>query len=98
MFAPTDDAFAIVPESTLAAVAGDAAKLKKVLLYHVVPGALKTSDIKDGDLVTLEGSSLKITHEGGKLLINGNAIAATDVEASNGLLNIMGSVLLPPDL
>ena len=98
VFAPTDDAFAAVPAKTLAGVAADAAKLKKVLLYHVVPGALKTSDIKDGDLMTVEGSVLKITHDGDKLLINGNPIAAADVEASNGVVNIMGNVLLPPDL
>ena len=98
VFAPTDDAFAAVPAKTLAGVAADAAKLKKVLLYHVVPGALKTSDIKDGDLMTVEGSVLKITHNGDKLLINGNPIAAADVEGSNGVVNIMGNVLLPPDL
>lgn len=98
VFAPTDDAFAAVPAKTLAGVAGDAAKLKKVLLYHVVPGALKTSAIKDGDLMTVEGSPLKVTHDGDRLLINGNPIGAADVEASNGVVNIMGNVLLPPDL
>ena len=98
VFAPTDEAFAAVPAKTLAGVAADTAKLKKVLLYHVVPGALKTSDIKDGDLMTVEGSALKVTHDGDKLLINGNPIAAADVEASNGVVNIMGNVLLPPDL
>ena len=98
VFAPTDEAFAAVPAATLALVAGDPEKLKKVLLYHVVPGALKTSEIKDGDLMTVEGSPLKVTHDGDKLLINANPIAGADIEASNGAVNVMGSVLLPPDL
>ncbi len=98
VFAPTDDAFAAVPPTTLNAVAADKAKLTKVLLYHVVPGSLKVEDLKEGDLKTAEGGALKITKLGDTFLVNGNPIAAGDVVASNGIIHVMGSVLLPPDL
>jgi len=96
VFAPTDDAFAKVPLATLHGVQDDPDTLKTVLTYHVVAGKLKAADLKDGELKTVAGPPLTISHQGSDVLINGNKIAAADIEASNGIVHVMGDVLLPP--
>jgi uncharacterized surface protein with fasciclin (FAS1) repeats len=77
-------------------VQDDPKLLTTVLTYHVVPGALRLADLKPGKLTTVAGLDLEVTREGDKVLINGNEIAAGDVEASNGIVHVMGDVLLPP--
>ena len=96
VFAPTDDAFAKLPLDALHSVQDDPKLLTTVLTYHVVPGALKLADLEPGKLTTVAGLDLEVTREGDKVLINGNEIAAGDVEASNGIVHVMGDVLLPP--
>ena len=96
VFAPTDAAFAKLPVDALHSVQDDPKLLTTVLTYHVVPGALKLADLKPGKLTTVAGLDLEVTREGDKVLINGNEIAAGDVEASNGIVHVMGDVLLPP--
>ena len=98
VFAPTDGAFGAVPAATLQMVAADKDKLTKVLLYHVVPGRLTVADLQVGDLMTAEGTPLKITKVGDTVLVNDKPIAASDIATSNGVIQVMGSVLLPPDL
>ena len=96
VFAPTDAAFAKLPLDALHSVQDDPKLLTTVLTYHVVPGALKLADLEPGKLTTVSGLDLEVTREGDKVLINGNEIAAGDVEASNGIVHVMGDVLLPP--
>ncbi len=96
VFAPTDAAFAKLPVDTLHAVQDDPKLLTTVLTYHVVPGALKLADLKPGKLTTVSGLDLEVTRDGDKVFINGNEIAAGDVAASNGIVHVMGDVLLPP--
>jgi uncharacterized surface protein with fasciclin (FAS1) repeats len=96
VFAPTDAAFAKLPLDALHSVQDDPKLLTTVLTYHVVPGALKLADLEPGKLTTVAGLDLEVTREGDKVLINGNEIAAGDVEASNGIVHVMGDVLLPP--
>ena len=96
VFAPTDDAFAKLPLDALHSVQDDPKLLTTVLTYHVVPGALRLADLEPGKLTTVAGLDLEVTREGDKVLINGNEIAAGDVEASNGIVHVMGDVLLPP--
>lgn len=96
VFAPTDAAFDALPEGTVTAVRSDPDLLATVLTYHVVPGALKLSDLKDGPLATLSGIDLEVSHDGDKVLINGVEIAAGDVEATNGIVHVMSGVLVPP--
>ena len=96
VFAPTDAAFAKLPLDALHAVQDDPKLLTTVLTYHVVPGALKLADLEPGKLTTVAGLDLEVTREGDKVFINGNEIAAGDVEASNGIVHVMGDVLLPP--
>ena len=96
VFAPTDAAFAKLPVDALHSVQDDPKLLTTVLTYHVVPGALKLADLKPGKLTTVSGLDLDVTREGDKVFINGKEIAAGDVEASNGIVHVMGDVLLPP--
>lgn len=99
MLAPTDKAFAKVPKSTLAALAKDKAKLRKVLLYHVIPGAVPSSEVvKLKKAKTAEGASVKIRVRDGKVFINGARVVTPDVEASNGVIHVINRVLLPPGL
>jgi uncharacterized surface protein with fasciclin (FAS1) repeats len=96
VFAPTNDAFAKLPVDTLHAVQNDPKLLTTVLTYHVVPGALKLADLKPGKLTTVSGLDLTVTRDGDKVLINGVEIVGGDVVASNGIIHVVGDVLLPP--
>ena len=96
VFAPTNAAFAALPPEALHAVQDDPETLATVLTYHVVAGALTAADLKDGPLETVSGLDLTVTHSGGDVLINGVPIAAADLIASNGVIHVMGDVLLPP--
>lgn len=96
VFAPTDEAFAAVPDETMAAVAGDKDLLTTVLTYHVVPGEIALADLQPGPLETLAGVDLEVTREGDTVFINGIEVAAGDVEATNGVIHVMTGVLVPP--
>jgi uncharacterized surface protein with fasciclin (FAS1) repeats len=98
VFAPTDAAFAKVPAETLNALAADKEKLRKVLLYHVVPGRLTAADMQTGETKTAEGASLKVNISGGSVSVDSSKVVAPDVMATNGVIHIIDSVLLPPDL
>ena len=98
VFAPTNAAFAKVPKSTLNALAKDKAKLKAVLLYHVVKGKVPASKVvKLKSARTLNGASVKIAVKSGKVYLNGSTrVTRTDVKASNGVIHVINKVLLPP--
>ncbi|MGD9703364.1 MAG: fasciclin domain-containing protein [Acidimicrobiia bacterium] len=96
VFAPTNEAFAALPDGTLASVRADKDLLTTVLTYHVVPGKLPLADLQPGTLETLAGIDLTVTREGDTVLINGIEIAAGDVEATNGVVHVMSGVLVPP--
>lgn len=98
VFAPTDAAFAAVPADTLNALLADKAKLQKVLLYHVLPGNLMAADLKVGNTESAEGSTVAITKDVDKVSVNGVAVIAPDIVASNGVIQVIDQVLLPPDL
>jgi uncharacterized surface protein with fasciclin (FAS1) repeats len=96
VFAPTDAAFAKVPQATLDALAADPALLKSVLLYHVVPGTVTAADvIKLNSAKTLEGRKVKISVNGGSVYINQAKVTTPDVMATNGVIHIIDSVLIP---
>jgi uncharacterized surface protein with fasciclin (FAS1) repeats len=97
VFAPTDAAFAKVPKATLAALAKNPAKLKKVLLYHVVPGKVTAAKVvKLSSAKTAEGAAVKISVKGGSVYVNGAKVTKADVMASNGVIHVIDKVLLPP--
>ena len=96
VFAPTDAAFAKVPPATLQALAADPAKLRQVLLYHVVSGAVPAADVvKLTGAKTLNGASVTIKVADGAVRVDGATVTATDVMASNGIIHVIDSVLIP---
>ncbi|HEX8977373.1 MAG TPA: fasciclin domain-containing protein [Solirubrobacteraceae bacterium] len=96
VFAPTDAAFAKVPKATLAALAKDKAKLKAVLLYHVVKGRFTAARVvKHRSLTTLEGGKLSIRTRDGKVYVNRARVIKANVVASNGLIHVINQVLVP---
>ena len=100
VFAPTDAAFAKIPKADLDALLADKKKLVQVLTYHVVAGAVPASTVLtlDGKSAkTVNGAEVKIGVSGGKVTLNGNVnVTAVDVKASNGIIHVIDSVLLPP--
>jgi hypothetical protein len=71
--------------------------LSNILLYHVVPGKVMAADVSDGlSADTLQGSPVTFTVADDKVMINDANIVATDIEASNGVIHVIDSVLLPP--
>ncbi len=101
VFAPTDDAFAKLPEGTVEALLQDIPQLTNILLYHVVPGKMMAADLvkMDGQMVdtALEGAQIKITVDGDKVMLNDDVmVIITDIEAANGVIHVIDSVLLPP--
>jgi uncharacterized surface protein with fasciclin (FAS1) repeats len=98
VFAPTNAAFARVPKATLNALARDKAKLKAVLLYHVVKGRVPASKVvRLRSARTVNGASVRISVRSGKVYLNGSTrVTKTDVMASNGIIHVINKVLLPP--
>ncbi len=95
VFAPTDAAFAALPDGTVEGLLADPDALATVLLYHVVPGSIPASALEDGQLVTTaEGRQFRVTLSDGAR-VNGVSVVQTDVEASNGVIHVIDGVLLP---
>lgn len=98
VFAPTDAAFAALPAGTVEDLLKPENKdqLVAVLTYHVVPGAVMSTDLTEGmTATTVNGKDVTITLEGGPK-VNGAVISAPDVAASNGVIHVIDSVILPP--
>jgi uncharacterized surface protein with fasciclin (FAS1) repeats len=96
VFAPTDAAFAKVPKATLASLARNKAKLRAVLLYHVVSGKVTAAQaMKLHSAKTLEGKPLSIKVRGGKVLVGGATVIKANVMASNGVIHVINKVLIP---
>lgn len=97
VFAPTDDAFKKLPAGTLEKLLADKAQLTKVLTYHVVSGKVMAADVvKLKEAKTVEGSMVKITVANGGVKVNDANVVKTDVGASNGVIHVIDSVILPP--
>ena len=97
VFAPTDAAFAKVPKSTLDALLRDRAKLRAVLLYHVVAGKVTAAKVvKLKSAKTLSGKTLRIRVSGATVFVNSSKVAKADVMASNGVIHVVNRVLIPP--
>jgi transforming growth factor-beta-induced protein len=98
VFAPTDDAFAALPEGTVAALLEDIPALTDILLYHVVNGAVMAETVVTLDsATTVQGSDVSITvNDEGVFLNDTVQVIITDIVASNGVIHVIDSVLLPP--
>lgn len=99
VFAPTNDAFAALPEGVLDALLlpKNKAVLAKILTYHVVSGQVMAADVTDGDVATVEGQTVKLSTMGG-VIVNGAPVVSADVMASNGVIHAIDGVLLPADI
>jgi uncharacterized surface protein with fasciclin (FAS1) repeats len=97
VFAPTDAAFKKVPKSTLKSLAKHPAKLRAVLLYHVVAGRVPSSQVVMlKSAKTLNGKSVRIHTAGGKVFVNNAKVIKADINASNGVIHVVNRVLIPP--
>ncbi|CAM8323195.1 fasciclin domain-containing protein [Candidatus Methylopumilus planktonicus] len=94
VFAPTDEAFAKIPKADLDALLANKEKLSAVLTYHVVPGKVMAKDVKAGDVATVNGKTIKITTANG-VVVNMSKVTATDIDASNGVIHVIDTVLMP---
>ena len=97
VFAPTDAAFAKVPKKTLNALLRDNAKLKAVLLYHVVAGRVTANKVVAlRSAKTLNGQSVRIRVAGMNVFVGGAKVTTPDVMATNGVIHVINRVLIPP--
>ena len=97
VFAPTDEAFAALPEGTLDKLLLPENKevLTEILTYHVVPGEVLAADVTTGPVATVEGSELDLVSEGGNVTVNGATVSEADITASNGVIHVIDTVLIP---
>jgi len=99
VFAPTNEAFAALPEGVLDALLLPENKdaLAKILTYHVVPGTVMAADITDGDVATVEGQNVMLSTANG-VTVNGATVLIADVAADNGVIHAIDAVLVPSDV
>ena len=99
VFAPTDAAFAALPEGTVEALLQpeNRADLVAILTYHVVPGEIMAADIvgQEYAATTLQGTPLVLDGDGGSVMVDGATVVAPNVEASNGVIHVIDAVILP---
>ncbi|WP_311223987.1 MULTISPECIES: fasciclin domain-containing protein [unclassified Acidovorax] len=96
VFAPSDAAFAAVPAKTLQALQADKAQLKEVLSFHIVAGAVASTDVKPGNVKTLQGGSVALARAGGFVTVEDALVEQADLRAPNGVVHIIDRVLMPP--
>jgi len=101
VFAPTNEAFAAAAKDmgmTPAELLNDKTKLTAILKYHVIPTKMLSTDLKAGDVVTLQGESVTISIKDGKVMVNDATVVTADVESGNGVVHIIDKVLVPPSM
>lgn len=97
VFAPTDEAFAKLPKGTVESLLKDKEALTNVLLYHVVSGKVLAKDVvKLNSAETVQGNSVNIKVVDSKVMINDAQVISADVNASNGVIHVIDTVILPP--
>jgi uncharacterized surface protein with fasciclin (FAS1) repeats len=97
VFAPTDEAFAKLPEGTVASLLKpeNKEKLVAILTYHVVPGKVMAADVKTMKAKTVNGKELSLKVEDGKVTVDDAKVIKTDIAAKNGVIHVIDSVILP---
>ncbi len=99
VFAPTDEAFEKLPAGTLESLLKPENKdqLRSILTYHVVPGRVMAADVvKLTEAETVNGKKVAVNVDGGAVMINDAKVTTTDIEASNGIIHVVDTVILPP--
>ncbi len=97
VFAPNDEAFAKLPKGTVENLLKpeNKAMLASILTYHVVPGRVLAKDVASGGVATLNGQRLDVKAASGSVMVDGAKVIATDVMASNGVIHVIDSVVMP---
>ncbi|MES2920942.1 MAG: fasciclin domain-containing protein [Verrucomicrobiota bacterium] len=100
IFAPTDEAFDKLPLGTLGKLMlpENKEKLRSLLLYHVIPGQMLAVDLKDGQVITMNGEKVKFEVDDGTVEIDGAKVFSTDVMANNGVMHSIGNVIFPKSM
>jgi uncharacterized surface protein with fasciclin (FAS1) repeats len=97
VFAPSNEAFAKVPAKTLADIGADPARLRAVLTYHVLPGKVMAADVKSNASVkTVNGANVGVSKAGEFVTVEDGMVQKADLNATNGVVHIIDSVLIPP--
>ena len=100
VFAPTDEAFAKLPAGTVEALLKpeNKAKLRRILTYHVVSGTVKAADVvKLNSAKAVSGDTIRIATQDGGVMVDGARVVKTDIVASNGVIHVIDTVLMPKD-
>ncbi len=96
VFAPTNEAFAKIPEETLNEILADKEQLTQILTYHVVAGKVMAEDVVSlTSATTVQGGDLAIEVMGNSVMVNNANVIQTDIEASNGVIHVIDTVLIP---
>lgn len=96
VFAPTNAAFAKVPSSQLQALLNDREQLRALLLYHVVPGRVTAAQVKTlSSAATAQGSTVNVSTMNGKVMVDDATVTRADLRASNGIIHVIDTVLMP---
>jgi len=96
VFAPTNAAFAKVPAKTMEDLGKDPARLRAVLTYHVVPGKVMAADVKNSNAKTVNGANIALSKAGKFVTVEDGMVQAADLQATNGVVHVIDSVLMPP--
>ena len=96
VLAPTDDAFAKLPEGLLDELLQDHAKLKRIVMYHILSGDARSDDLAQiEEAPTEEGSILAIEHSNGSIKVNDATVVKMDILTDNGVIHVIDRVLMP---
>jgi uncharacterized surface protein with fasciclin (FAS1) repeats len=95
VFAPTDEAFAKLPTGAYQLLLKDPARLKAILNYHIVSGYFMARDVKSGEVMTLQGSTLTAAVSAADVRVNGARVTQGDIVAANGVVHVIDAVILP---
>jgi uncharacterized surface protein with fasciclin (FAS1) repeats len=96
VFAPNNDAFKSLPQKTMNDITKDPASIKNVLTFHVIPGALMSSQVKNSSVKALNDAHVSLSKAGDFVTIEQAMVQQSDIQASNGVIHVIDSVLIPP--
>ena len=97
IFAPDDHAFSRLPDGEWASISKNKTLLARLLNYHMIKGKVKITEIKPGNIASLEGNLLRLKSDNGLVTVNGVSVTQSDLLADNGVIHAIDEVLMPPD-
>ncbi|MCB0667564.1 MAG: fasciclin domain-containing protein [Saprospiraceae bacterium] len=98
VFAPSNDAFAALPQGTLESLLMPENKdqLVQILSYHIIPGKVMSDEVNEGKAPTVQGEEIDVTASDETVKVNGATVTTADIEASNGVIHVIDQVVMPP--